>query len=156
MLQLAIWNRLSVDTRRRIEASHPLLSRLFGSATTPSCINSTNYQCARLLWEATTQRQALSGVLDDLAHQRPNSLQKQLGLQLDKNTGLIHCYGRLTNADLPSTAIHPILLPKDHHFTTLVISDIHQRHLHVGVSHTLARVRLRYWIPHGHARVRTV
>ena len=68
----------------------------------------------------------------------------------------MHCYGRLTNADLPSTAIHPILLPKDNHFTTLVISDIHQRHLHVGVSHMLARVCLRYWIPHGRARVQTV
>ena len=78
-----------------------------------------------------------------------------MDLYEDKN-GLIRCFGRLKNADLSYESKFPILLPRKHRFTLLVIEDMHKKLLHAGVSHTLARVRGEYWIPHGRAEVRRI
>ena len=48
----------------------------------------------------------------------------------------------------------PKLLPKDEHYTRLVIEDCHNRVFHAGVSQTLAQLRLEYWIPHGWSTVK--
>ena len=53
--------------------------------------------------------------------------------------------GRLTNADLPYDQRHPILLPRKHHVTDLIIRDNHLALRHSGVQATLYSVRERYW-----------
>ena len=50
----------------------------------------------------------------------------------------------------------PILLPRDHLFTTLVIKDAHRKVLHLGVSTTLAEVRQKYWVPKGRQVVKKI
>ena len=44
----------------------------------------------------------------------------------------------MIHAELSEDAVNPKLLPKDHHFTRLVIQDVHEKLYHAGVSHTLA------------------
>ena len=83
------------------------------------------------------------------------NLQKQLGLELDKE-GVLRCHGRLHNAELSYDARFPILLPQNDHFTKLIVLDCHVRLFHAGVSHTLAQVRLVYWIPHGRSTIRKI
>ena len=78
-----------------------------------------------------------------------------MNLQIDTN-GLLRCQGRLDNAGLSQTAKYPKLLPKDAHFTRLVIEDVHRRVLHSGISQTLAKIRQEYWIPHGRVIIRKV
>ena len=43
----------------------------------------------------------------------------------------------------------PVILPKDHRFTVLVIESCHERVHHGGVRGTLAELRARFWVPKG-------
>ena len=111
---------------------------------------------ANVWWIQHVQKQHFSTVLEDLLqNKKQHSLIRQLDLFLCSD-GILRCGGRLRHADLPSTANHPILLPKEHPFTVLVIQDIHQKLQHVGTSHTLSHLRRKYWIPHGRQAVKTV
>ena len=42
--------------------------------------------------------------------------------------------GRLTHANLPDSRKHPILLPKNHHISKIIIRDEHIKRMHAGVS----------------------
>ena len=64
------------------------------------------------------------------------------------------CGGRLGNAELPYNTKYPILLPKGHLFTLLVVRRAHQRVLHSGAKDTLTEIRSSYWIPQGRSFVR--
>ena len=72
--------------------------------------------------------------------------------------GLLRMDGRLRFADhLPYDTRHPILLPKDHAVTRLVIVDAHERLGHgTGVEHVLTELRSRFWIVKGRHMVRNV
>ena len=76
----------------------------------------------------------------------------QFGLFLDDN-GIWRCGGRLNNANLSFGTLHPILLPKNHYFSTLIIRRAHQRVCHSGVKDTLTEIRSAYWIPQGRSFV---
>lgn len=61
-------------------------------------------------------------------------------------SGFLRVGGRLQNADLSIETKHPYLLPRDDHFTRLIIRDAHIRSLHAGCQATLQYVRQKYWI----------
>ena len=98
---------------------------------------------AEMLWIKIAQRQLAKN----------GYLQKQFDLFLDDD-GIWRCGGRLSNADIPYQTRHPILLPRDHYLTTLIVRRAHQRVLHNGVKDTLSEVRSRYWIVKGRAFVK--
>lgn len=50
----------------------------------------------------------------------------------------------------------PILLPTNSEFTRSVVEKIHKTNYHVGVSHTLALVREKYWIVRGRSLIQKV
>ena len=52
--------------------------------------------------------------------------------------------GRLDKSDLSQDAKHPIILPRHHPVTTLVIREIHERNRHAGVNHVLADTRTHF------------
>ena len=78
----------------------------------------------------------------------------QFNLFLD-DKGLWRCGGRLGNADLPYSTKHPILLPRNHPITSLIVWDAHRRVQHNGVKETLTEVRTKYWIVKGRSLVRS-
>ena len=94
-------------------------------------------------------------------HNRSNG-KLQLNKQLQKSQlnpqlhddDLIRLHGRFDNTDLPEEAIHPILLPKQETFVTLLSNHFHQKLFHAGVSHTLAQIRNKYWITQGRNEVK--
>ena len=96
---------------------------------------------AELLWI----REAQSGGIK-------KEWREQFMMFLDDN-GIWRCGGRLNNAELPYDALHPILLPRDHPFTVLVVRRAHQRVMHSGIKDTLTEIRSRYWILQGRALV---
>jgi hypothetical protein len=49
---------------------------------------------------------------------------------------------------------HPLILPKGHHFTTLIIKDTHNKNLHASGQLLLSLLRQRFWIPDGRNAVR--
>ena len=79
----------------------------------------------------------------------------QLGLFIDER-GIIHSRGRLQNSMLPYETKSPMLLPRNNHFTKLVIEDCHSRVLHCGVKDTLVELRTRFWVPRGRQYVKFV
>ena len=111
-------------------------------------INAEEINEGKLLWIIYIQRE-ISSSLQQGKDENP------LNLNLDKE-GIIRCYGRLTSTDGTQTIIDPIILPKNHHFTSLIIKHYHIKLMHAGVSHTLAELRQEFWIPHGRNQVRKV
>jgi len=93
----------------------------------------------------------LRAIKENMSH----CLKRQLGLKID-DLGILRCYGRFLNATITDSAKHPKLLPRREHLTSLLITEVHQRLIHAGVSHTLAQLREEYWIPQGRAEVRSV
>ena len=72
--------------------------------------------------------------------------------------GLLRVDGRLRLADdLSYNTKHPILLPKDHAVTRLVVTDTHERSGHgSGLDHTLTDLRARFLIIKGKRVVRNI
>ena len=67
---------------------------------------------------------------------------------------LWRCKGRLQHANLPWSTIHPILLDEEHHLTTLIIRQAHEKVMHCGTKATLTELRSRFWIIRGRSVVR--
>ena len=64
------------------------------------------------------------------------------------NEGLLRLGGRLLEAPISDRAKHPVILPRDHHVTELIVRNVHQwKAGHSGKEHVLSLVRQRYWIP---------
>ena len=74
-----------------------------------------------------------------------SALISQLNLYLDND--VIRCKGRLEHAQLPETVKFPILLPKKCYFTQVVIRQMHETVVHMGVNATVAEFRQQYWAP---------
>ncbi|XP_051165714.1 uncharacterized protein LOC127284362 [Leptopilina boulardi] len=67
--------------------------------------------------------------------------------------GILRVGGRLKHADLDNDQIHPILIPKRHPFTILLIRDAHLNMKHAGTNATLYNLRQKYWIIDGRLAV---
>ncbi len=83
------------------------------------------------------------------------SLRNQFNLFVDEK-GLWRCGGRLANAELPYTTKHPVLLPRSHPLTSLIVQEAHDRVKHDGVKETLTEIRRRSWIVRGRSLVRAI
>ena len=104
-------------------------------------------KCAEIEW--------LKSVQSDLKQQTNfKQLVSELGIKEDR--AILRCEGRLVNSDLESEARRPVILPRQHRFTRLVIEECHQRVHHSGVRATLAELRSRYWVPRGRQVVKRI
>lgn len=70
--------------------------------------------------------------------------------------GILKVGGRLKNASIPQNAKHQMILPKDHHVSTLLIRHIHRQIKHQGCNHILSELRQRFWILRARAAVKSV
>jgi hypothetical protein len=98
----------------------------------------------------------------------PNELESlRDGKQVSKNSTLaafnpiliddvIRFGGRIRNAPLPLDAMHPMILPKEHHISTLIVRLNHQILGDAGREHVLSFVRRQYWILQGRALTRKI
>lgn len=62
--------------------------------------------------------------------------------------------GRLKNANISFDMKHPIILPKGHHFTKILIHQMHLNTLHGGPELVITMLRRRYWIVNMRSAVR--
>ena len=118
-------------------------------------LDATEITNAETLWTKFVQRQQYGEVVDSINKSKRNNLQYQLGIYVDQH-GLLRCGGRLDNAELCESAKHPILLPKGHIYTDLIVERYHKSSMHTVVSQTLSLIRHRYWIPQGRSTVKRV
>ena len=102
---------------------------------------------AKRLWIMTAQKEFDND---------PNFASTKQNLGVQSVEGIMRCHGRLSNAELPEEAKVPILLPREHQLTRLIIQASHERVFHGGVRPTLAEVRSVYWICKGRSKVKQV
>ncbi|XP_055932043.1 uncharacterized protein LOC129962322 [Argiope bruennichi] len=77
-----------------------------------------------------------------------------LNIFLDKD-GILRVGGRLSkHPTLPYDQKFPIIIPKRHHITPLIIRHFHQLSLHAGPELVLSLIRQKFWIPDGRSTVR--
>lgn len=93
------------------------------------------------------QNKAFHNEIRQLQKDSPQStLVRQLHLFLDEDD-LLRMGSRLHNAPIPYQAKFPVLLPRDHAFTNLVIKRAHESVFHSGLQATVTNIRQTYWIP---------
>ncbi|XP_015125487.1 uncharacterized protein LOC107047249, partial [Diachasma alloeum] len=121
-----------------------------------SILTTRDLNDARLFWVKITQHQYFVSELRVLLRNQQLPRNHQLAKftpTLDEE-GIMRLWGRLKNSELHPEQIHPIILPRQSRFTTLVIAEAHQKTLHGGTQLTLAYTRQRYWILGGRGTVR--
>ena len=83
--------------------------------------------------------------------QAPGKLQqlkKSLNMYIDEH-GVYRSDGRIRHAHIEEERKSPIILPKDDHFSKLVVLQAHHDVMHLGVEATLDQVRSKYWVIKG-------
>jgi hypothetical protein len=112
---------------------------------------------AKDMWIKTVQSAEYPKELEHLydKSKRKTPIIRQLRLFLDK-CGTIRCRGRLENANLKEATLYPILLPRRHHFTKLLVQQYHTLLLHAGVGTTTAMIRHTFWIPQIRQLIKTI
>ena len=76
------------------------------------------------------------------------NLQRELKL-FEDHKGIIHCRGRLANAELPYDTKYPIFLPREKYSVVLMVLAAHERVFHGKTNQTLVELRQRFWITRG-------
>ena len=72
---------------------------------------------------------------------------------VDKD-GLLRVGGRLQRSNLPEGTKHPIILPKRHMLTDLVVRHYHTESRHYGYEYVLSQTRHVFWILRGKSTVK--
>ena len=77
--------------------------------------------------------------------------------QLDED-GLLRANGRLQHADyLPYDVKYPIILPRDHYITKLIVRQYHEDGNHaMGTNHLMSKLSERFWIVRAREVIRQV
>ena len=116
---------------------------------------SDEIQVPRKQWIKALQKKHFLHTENGETKLNKTTAENRLNPKLDED-GIIRCYGRMTNANLPQEMITPILLPWKERFVELMIEEYHKRLLHAGVNHILSQIRTKYWIVHGRVEVKDV
>ena len=69
---------------------------------------------------------------------------------------LLRVGGRLDHADVSYDVKHPVILPRKHSLTELLIRDCHENNGHVGAQQVISLLREKYWITQATTAARRV
>ncbi|XP_029671495.1 uncharacterized protein LOC115240471 [Formica exsecta] len=114
-------------------------------------------EAAKFYWVKAVQQHYFQQEIKTLSQKQSLPLSNPL-LRLTPFTdsnGLLRIGGRLQSSLLPSSAKHPLIIPKESALTTLIISDAHLRTMHGGTRLTLSFIRNEFWIIGGRTPVRS-
>ena len=111
-------------------------------------ISNQDIQEAKQLWHREVQKSMFSD-------KKMEETKKNLHV-FEDDDGILRVGGRIDNAPLPYETKFPILLPRRHHFTYLIVYKSHTTVKHNGVRETLTEIRSEYWITKGRQIVKTL
>jgi len=86
---------------------------------------------------------------------RTNSQLAGLNPFIDEK-GILRVGGRLKHYEMAYDMKHPIILPKNHSFTTIIINQVYLLNVDSSLSVTMTLLRQRYWIIHNWSSVKRV
>ena len=78
------------------------------------------------------------------------------GLTPFLENGLLRVGGRLQQSELTTDAKHPIILPRKHKFTRLLVWYYHKEHLHAPIDSLHFNLRQLYWIVASRQLIRSI
>ena len=119
-------------------------------------LTATEISQAESMWIRTVQMSSFESELDFIENSRdccPPAYVNQFGLVLD-DQHILRCKGRINNATIPESSKNPVLLPSKHHFSDLIIQDVHKKMMHSGIRQTLVTLRERFWVLRGREAVK--
>ena len=88
-------------------------------------------------------------------HEESDFKRNKIQLQLFQDEkGLLRCTGRVQNAPIAYATKHPILMPRNHHLTKLLVYRAHGNVKHGGTRETLTDLRSTYWVVRGRQLVK--
>ncbi|XP_064469670.1 uncharacterized protein LOC135384399 [Ornithodoros turicata] len=120
-------------------------------------LNAAEIQSSLRQWIRQVQRESFPGELEILSSDKntvgETSPLRTLSPYVDKDQ-IMRLRGRLQQRDAEAAVKHPIILPKDHDFTSKLITQEHLRLLHGGVRDTLVQLRESNWILRGRQAVK--
>lgn len=132
---------------QRCRSTRELNQRRKSQCEAESYIHLDEINKATFVWIKDIQQQEFHQELSAITKGRClPTLVKQLKLYRDENQ-ILRCKGRIDYSSLDDSAKYPVLLPKKHRFTDLIIMDIHKRSLPSGCSQTITEIRQSFWIP---------
>ena len=147
LINVIVWVRRFVKRCRK----QPCASQL---SPTPEEITSSEKLLIHIL-----QHDVFPVEYNFLLHSKQDSplppLVQSLSLFMD-NEHIIRAAGRLQKSSLEMSAWCPILIPKRHHVTTLIIRHFHNLVFHAGVLSTVARLRQTFWILAARSQVQNI
>ncbi|XP_036347224.1 uncharacterized protein LOC118756578 [Rhagoletis pomonella] len=116
----------------------------------PSILTAAELQKAEYTINRTVQRECFPSEIADLTAARKLAKQSslyKLSPYLDED-GLLRLSGRIDEASyLPFQARRPILLPRKHIWSDLIVQHCHEKSHHQNSAITINEVRQKYWIP---------
>ena len=150
------------STLRRLLAVTTYVYRFLYNSRNPTTpqkgpITAQELHRARMEWIHSCQKEIYWKEIKNLTTPKQPRLVlvRQLRLFLDSK-GFLRCGGRIHNAPLTEDTKFPYLLPPRHGFTALIISSVHAKLYHAGVSSTLTAIRQTYWIPTARRYIKTL
>ena len=69
--------------------------------------------------------------------------------------GIMRIGGRLSKADIQSSAKHQLILPAKHHVVQLLIWQYHEKS-HFGTEYVLSAIRQKFWVINGRVSVKQI
>ncbi|XP_064463439.1 uncharacterized protein LOC135374405 [Ornithodoros turicata] len=109
-------------------------------------------------WIKAVQREVFGEEINKLRASQPldgKSAIRDFSPYLD-DYNVLRVGGRLQFSESRESTKHPLFLPADHHFTSLLIEKEHLRLLHGGICDTLGQLRERFWIIRGRQAVKKI
>ncbi|XP_035228121.1 uncharacterized protein LOC118200280 [Stegodyphus dumicola] len=106
----------------------------------------------------SVQMQEFSEEIDHLKKRKlvsPRSKLNMLNPFLD-DEGILRVGGRLRNASIAQNVKYPVILPKSHYITELIIRYYHYKYLHGGAQMLHSEIKQRYWIINARATIRKI
>lgn len=121
-------------------------------------LSSRELQDALMFWISQAQIDAFSDDMQRLTAEKQvvnNSVLISLQPFIDED-GILRVYGRLRRSALHYHHRHPIILPKHHHVTKLIVSHAHAQTQHGDIQLMLNFIRQNYWILNARSLVKWV
>ena len=138
-------SKLVCASRRRKEKQEVTLS-----AERPQPLTTDEIQQAETEILKYVQRRCFA---DEMSLKKSSKLHKLNTVTIN---GLLRVGGRLRNAPIEEEIKYPVLLPKKHHLTNLIVRHYHETSGHTGVEHVLSLTRERFWPINARATVKKI
>ncbi|XP_065082970.1 uncharacterized protein LOC135705275 [Ochlerotatus camptorhynchus] len=125
-----------------------LKAKLYGTQSFSGPLTPKEIDDACLQLAQAAQQDTFRSELESLQRNStlPNNSKLKTLYPFIDSCGTLRVGGRLQNSAQPYDIRHPVILPKLHRYTQLLLSEIHLRNLHAGPILMIATLNQRNWI----------